>query len=99
MPGTYRQERALRVLVGQLYERRVEAPAGDAPGHKVVCNNQCIPSYGPQEVLGCSHTQEIVRERTLIPATGSEARLTNHLTIQRQRKLGQKNSFAVRSAP
>ena len=93
MPGTHRQECALWVLVGQLNERRVEAPAGDAPGHKVVCNDQRVPRYGFQKILGCPNAKEVVRERTLIPATTKE---TDHLHAgwweKSQRKLGQKKS-------
>lgn len=78
-PETYRQECAFWVLVGQLNEGRVEAPAGNAPGNKVVCNDQRVPSDGLQEVFWCSDAKEVVRQGALIPAKSAHQAVRRHL--------------------
>ncbi len=68
---THRQEGALWVLSSQFDQCWMEAAAGDAPGHEIVGNDQCVPCYGLQKIFGCPHTQEIVWEWILIPVRGN----------------------------
>lgn len=63
----HRQEGAVGVERRQLEQRRVEAPAGPAPGHKKVCNDQLVRRHLLQERLRRGHPQEVRRRGALVP--------------------------------